>query len=208
MLDKLPLAESAENSLIFHVLISSTCLAKENVIGCQIQDCLILNGCISPVLLAQSSVDRCFFHGEPYFWRYSVLIVIAHSCESSTVKKCAIGIQGKGFDYGVPIVRQAQDSILEGNVSIDSNSSNRRSDFKSDPNGIYGQALASALFTQHYFEHTLGWDFDTVWQWDAANNRPALRPVGARTAGLTPEPAAAANAIDLLTQQICANLWL
>jgi len=210
VLDKLSLAESAENSLIFHVLISNACLAKENMSGCQIQDCLVLNGYISPVLSAQSSIDRCFFHGEPCFvWRYRELIVIAHSCESSTIKKCAIGIQGKGFDYGIPIAQQAQDSILEGNVSIDSNSSNRRSDFKSDPNGIYGQALAPALFTQHYFAHTLDWDFDTVWQWDDANNRPALRPVSARTAGLTPEPAAAAaNTIDLLTQQIRANLWL
>ncbi|MEN9984636.1 MAG: hypothetical protein RI925_138 [Pseudomonadota bacterium] len=76
------------------------------------------------------------------------------------------------------------------------------------PKTIYGQAISPALFTQHYFEHTLGWDFDTVWQWDAANNQPALRPVSARTAGLTPEPAAAANTTDLLTQQIRANLWL
>ena len=212
VLDELSLAESAENSLIFHVLISNACLAKENMSGCQIQDCLVLNGCISSdALLAKSSVERCFFYGIPYIHSGYGYAVIADTCKDSTIKKCAIGIQGEGYYYYViPIVLQTEDSTLEGNISIDSNSSNLQYDssFKSDPNGIYGQALAPALFTQHYFEHTLGWDFDTVWQWDATNNQPALRPVSARTAGLTPEPAAAANTTDLLTQQIRANLWL
>jgi MoxR-like ATPase len=91
---------------------------------------------------------------------------------------------------------------LEKNISIDSNNQ-RHSD------GQYGQFIASALFTQHYFEHTLGWDFDTVWQWDAANNRPALRAISPGTAGLTPKPTAtAAHTTDLLTRQIRANLWL
>jgi MoxR-like ATPase len=65
------------------------------------------------------------------------------------------------------------------------------------------------LFKQRYFEHTLGWDFDTVWQWDDAKDRPALRSIGM---GATPQQAKPAgkdnNMVDLLTQQMRANIWL
>jgi MoxR-like ATPase len=65
------------------------------------------------------------------------------------------------------------------------------------------------LFKQRYFEHTLNWDFDTVWQWDDQENRPALRSVGAGATSQQANPAAQqANMVDLLTQQISANIWL
>ena len=137
---------------------------------------------------------------------------IAVECDNSTVKECAVGIV-TGIS-GITIVNKSlSKTVLEKNISIESNwdgfFQSLGFDTTSDINSIYGQSIASALFTQHYFEHTLGWDFDTVWQWDAANNRPALRAINAGTTGLTPEPTkTAAHTTDLLTQQIRANLWL
>lgn len=210
ILDNFQLTKSAENTFISY-LTSSSILIKNDATNCKIQDCLILNGCISPKLLSKTSIERCFFYGSPQISHdRRDYVTIAYDCQGSTVKNCAIGIQGDEFYYGRPIVNNlGLDTILERNISVDSNSLRPSSNFKSDPNGIYAQALASALFTQHYFEHTLGWDFDTVWQWDAANNRPTLRAISSGAAGLTPNhTATTGHTTDLLTRQIRANLWL
>lgn len=94
-------------------------------------------------------------------------------------------------------------SQLENNIALDVHAGT------SDPNGKDGKSVSAALWTQHYFEHTLGWDFDTVWQWNAAQQQPELRAVG-KTAMLS-QPLANApqeGMGDLLTEQLRANLWL
>jgi hypothetical protein len=96
---------------------------------------------------------------------------------------------------------------LSNNASIDTNPG------LDDPNGQDGKTVAAVRFNQRFFEGNLGWDFDTVWQWDAANNRPALRfdadasqatdPVATNTTAANGAPLQ-----DLLTRQVQANIWL
>jgi MoxR-like ATPase len=95
-------------------------------------------------------------------------------------------------------------STLENNISIDSNSA-RLNDEKKD-----GKSISPALFNQRTFEHTLGWDFQSVWQWDDQKDHPVLRSVGAnaKTASPAKPTAPQADTVDLLTQQIQANIWL
>ncbi len=94
-------------------------------------------------------------------------------------------------------------STLESNVSIDSNSG------EDEINGCDGKTVAALLFKQPYFEHTLGWDFDTVWEWDYVDDRPALRsPSVGTTSQQTKSASQEANMTDLLAQQMRANIWL
>jgi len=94
-------------------------------------------------------------------------------------------------------------STLENNASIDSNPGT------DNMNGKDGKTIAAVLFKQRYFEHTLGWDFDTVWQWDDANDRPTLRSVGMDATSQQAKPAGKDNnMVDLLTQQMRNNIWL
>jgi MoxR-like ATPase len=73
-----------------------------------------------------------------------------------------------------------------------------------------GKSISAALFNQRYFEQTLGWDFQSVWQWDDQKNHPVLRSVGvnAKTASPAKPTAPQADTVDLLTQQIQTNIWL
>lgn len=72
-----------------------------------------------------------------------------------------------------------------------------------------GESIAAARLNQHYLEHTLGWDFDTVWAWDDQKNHPILRQVGVQAfTSHTTAVSAQVNTTDLLTQQIRANIWL
>lgn len=64
------------------------------------------------------------------------------------------------------------------------------------------EVLSKVHDKQRYFENTLHWDFDTVWKWDAKEDRAVLRP-DAKSQQTTN-----AKMMDLLTQQIRANIWL
>lgn len=80
---------------------------------------------------------------------------------------------------------------------------------KSNNDSHDGESIAAATFKQRYFEHTLGWDFETVWEWNKKGNRPALRQVGVQANIAAPtQPGADPNTVDLLTQQVQANIWL
>jgi MoxR-like ATPase len=154
---------------------------------------------------------------------------IAGECSDSTISHCAVGkltLIGQNVNWqrritgpkpithfngvwSAKFITQTTNtsntntSTLKNNASIDNNPGN------DDINGKDGKTVASALFKQRYFEHTLNWDFDTVWQWDDQENRPALRSVGAGATSQQANPAAQqANMVDLLTQQISANIWL
>ena len=73
------------------------------------------------------------------------------------------------------------------------------------------KTVSAALFTQHYFENTLNWDFENTWQWNNAENRPELQSVGvgAVVEGFKSSLSNSNDKTDdLLTQQIRANMWL
>lgn len=132
---------------------------------------------------------------------------IADNCSDSFIRQCALGAF-KPFKRGPHLDQRiagmvAGSSKLENNVALDSHAG------ESDTNGLDGKSLSAALFTQHYFEHGLGWDFTNVWQWNDAKNRPELRVVGVNAAQQQQrftEPQGDMG--DLLQQQLKANLWL
>lgn len=180
------------------------CLAVVNLTGSQNES----RGGIAQLLTQSSLVERCFvtgkgaYQGDGYFF----ISGIAPICDASIVRQCALGRleQTSGrVSLSRIVMNVINASTLENNASVDSNPGT------DNINGTEGKTVAATLFKQRYFEHTLGWDFDTVWQWDDKEDRPALRSVDVGAASQQVKPAAqAANMTDLLTQQISANIWL
>ena len=206
---------------------SGSSLILETAANCTITDCLVVGnwagkgsepsivekrGGIARYLTQGSVVERCFVTGfvkgsKRHMWIACDLTFcgIATTCNASTIRQCALGRLDRSSS-DVPVYRLAEvyqnASTLKNNASIDSNSG------IDDINGIDGKTVAAALFKQRYFEHTLGWDFDTVWQWNDKEDRPALRSVGLGTSSQQVSPAAQeSNMMDLLTQQMRANIW-
>jgi MoxR-like ATPase len=181
----------------------------------KIEDCLVLLGINLEDYhderggiaknIPNTLIERCFVTGK---WKgYVQLAGIAYNATSGPIKNCALGI----FDHNsgrAPFSRIAyhSNSQFENNVSIDS--------VKNGDSGFNGESIAAARFNQRFFEHSLGWDFDRIWVWDDQNNRPALRHVGVEAVcPATPMTTSAHSAsegplVDLLTQQVKANIWL
>lgn len=173
-------------------------------------DCLIINNNVrSSGGVAQeiinSTVARCFSTGNIEFHGWCG---IAHTVNASSITRCALGRFKHAGDSlrGRIAGENKNNSTFEKNVSIDS---------VAKSGSLDGESIAAARFNQRYFEHTLDWDFDKTWVWDHKNDRPALRQVGV---GATPAamptstkaPAASEKkpSVDLLTQQVKANIWL
>jgi MoxR-like ATPase len=162
----------------------------------------VTNGGLALTLDQGSVAERCFVWIDG---NYAKRGGMAYTCDNSTVRYCALGRQGKHPYASDGRITQNinRTSTLQHNIALDSIIIIGTSDAQ----GKDGKSVSAALFNQHYFEHTLGWDFDTVWQWNSTLNRPQLQSVGV---GATVKPVAAsqANTDDLLTQQIRTNIWL
>ncbi|WP_296943230.1 AAA family ATPase [uncultured Massilia sp.] len=180
-----------------------------------LRDCKVLGG-IASKLVKGSVVERCFVAGTlkklsalaMLSFMYAglpgkaVLAGIAYACEDSAIRYCAVGrLDVQDDDVRLNYRIAENKGGLDNNASIDANPGT------DSINGSNGKTVAAALFTQRYFEHTLGWDFAAVWQWDAASGTPVLRasPAGGRAAG--PAASRSAPAGDLLARQLRANLW-
>lgn len=197
---------------------SGTSLIRGTAISCTIKDCLVVINSVNSLnpfeftnkggiasSAKNSIVERCFVTEKLQHSNFDNAIFsgIADTCDAGSIRLCAVGeFAGKGLICR--IVREVQNAVTLGkNASIDSNTGT------DDINGPDGKTVAAALFKQRYFEHTLGWDFDTVWRWDDANDRPALRSIGAGATLQQAKPASQkTNMTDLLTQQMRANIWL
>jgi|GEM_PF-6733040 len=153
--------------------------------------------------LAQGSVtERCFVWIDANYNRRAGM---AYTCDNSTIRYCALGRAGKHSYASDGRIAQNINltSSLEHNIALDSITVIG----KSDAQGRDGKSLSVEWFDQHYFEHTLGWDFKKVWKWNSSLNRPELQSVGVGAivqAATTPK----SNTEDILTQQIRANIWL
>lgn len=196
--------------------ISGSSLIFNSATQCVISDCQVSGdwntlrkqGGIATSLNNGSIVERCFvagqlsYHGGGYY-NFSGITVY---CRGSTIRCCAIGPVNTQISDN-PFFRLAE-SIdtcrLESNASIDTN---QTYNVENNTHGKDGATVSAALFKQRYFEHTLGWDFEKVWQWDDANNQPILRQEGI-TAGYAEANTAEGGSIELLLQQIQANIWL
>jgi len=158
-------------------------------------------------------VERCFATGRYEEKNTSIYFGgIVGNGENSAIRHCAVGPLELLIRYSKQKQRIVSDKPslqLQNNASIDTNPG------QDDPNGRDGKTVAAARFNQRFFEGSLGWDFDTVWKWDAANNRPALRfaahaPQASEAGPATPHDTAASGTPleDLLTRQVQANIWL
>ena len=74
-----------------------------------------------------------------------------------------------------------------------------------------GKTIDAAQWKQRYFENNMGWDFEDVWVWNDAENRPELRYVGVNAAKpqAKPQPQNPQEGMgDLLGIQLRSNIWL
>jgi len=214
------ISDTARNSIIT-ACESGASLISVNAFNCTISDCLVLinmdfdnsignyvPGGIVHALSEGSLVERCFVSGTLNSTG-SNFNGIASGCDDSTIRRCALGRLDFGEDIGevrellTRISPGGLKSKLENNISINSNPGT------DSINGKNGQTVDEKLFKQRYFEHTLDWDFNTVWQWDNKEDRPALRSVGVGSSYQQKESSGQdTNMTDLLTQQMLANIWL
>lgn len=195
--------------------------------NCRIADCLIVldyrgdygehRGGVVWKLAEGSVIERCLVTGKyesrGHFYGF------ASNCNNSRISNCALGpfrasspgpFRTSSADALVKrITGRRNDSVLLNNAAVDSVRSVSRNN---EPDGLNGATVATASFNQYYFEHALGWDFDSVWTWNDQTGLPALRQVGVGAAAASTAINAATPAgikqVDLLTQQLRANLWL
>lgn len=192
---------------------------------CNISDCLVICDCLvdrsdkkSGIvgLLKDSQIERCLVAGklgsaENMFgiaFSSANFSGLAWQCDAkSAIRNSALGVQQKpstpSIEMSHRIVQAGYSDVsLENNIATDNTSS---ADDSSDPNGPNGRTVALASFNQYLFEHTLNWDFETVWEWDTEINLPTLR---ALTSSGGQGTTAGGNEVDLLVQQCQANIWL
>ena len=230
----------AENSQIVRCRTTGGPLIySSSIYNCQVLDCEVkVHGSqysgyagIAFLLNKGTVVERCIVSGSG-----SVGYGIAYYSDNSVVRHCAIGPLA---EVNYRIVEQNKNSgRLEHNISIESDSKQTGSNFVvgsilrshltdvqaiaipqafgsnqigDDGNGLEGKTVAAAQWKQHYFELTLGWDFEQVWQWDHQNNVPTLRQVGVTALKTTTEQTPKQDGekmVDLLALQLKDNLWI
>ncbi len=180
----------------------TNCLAVVNFSGSQNE---YLSG-IASSLTHGSVVERCFVMGKcnsPGTFNFSGITKI---CDASIIRQSALGRMDRDSYVNMRrLVWEKKDtSTMKNNVSIDSNPG------KDDIDGEDGRTVAATLCKQRYFQNTLDWDFDNIWIWNNKEDRPELRSVGAGAAiSQQVKPAAQqTNMMELLTQQMRANIWL
>ncbi|MFM5809102.1 AAA family ATPase [Aeromonas veronii] len=185
----------------------------------KIFDCaFILDGCdfssFSSVgyvanICNNSIISRCFIEGEckgskyldsVFFAEYSNVEINSNACG---LIKSYNGNHNAMYGF-VSGVKPSLKSF--NNISIDILELWGRVD---DANGKDGKKIPSLLFKQFVFEHTLGWDFNNVWQWDSQKNSPRLKFVGVEAvSNPIDDEISESDKIDLLIQQMNANLWV
>jgi len=188
-----------------HTCMIRDCAIKMHIVRHTSENLRKLGG-IAAAVTHNSVIERCFVTGyvRNYMSGDVYLSGIAGDCEASVIRHCAVGELALEGSHVRLIQRIAgAGGTLEKNASLDLNAGD------SDSNGCNGKTVPGALFKQHYFEYTLGWDFDNVWQWNAGDDKPELRPPGAdampQHVGGKQEQG---RIVDLLTQQMAANLWV
>jgi len=165
----------------------------------------ILTGGVA-MSLHDSTVERSIVTGSPATGYSVKFSCIAWQSKASMIRQCAFGAfnfqQEVSLNAGRIVNNMDAASKLENNVALDCHKG------ESDPGGINGKSLSAALFTQHYFEHTLDWDFKDIWQWNNTENQPELRAVGTDAMRYSGLHGLSGEMGDMLTQQLTANIWV
>lgn len=161
----------------------------------------IQNGCV---------VERCFVTGK---LTYVIsggggFAGIGRKDKSSSIKQCAVGKLElfTSSTFGAMFLQNRFQRIAAGNTDHLAQNVALDGFYGSDePNGADGKTLDESLYKQTYFENSLNWDFSTIWQWDAKEDRPALRM---QVPGSVSASAVRGDTMGLLAQQINDNIWL
>lgn len=170
-------------------------------------------------ILYDSKLENVYVQGKVFYYQlesyrnsdYARFSGIVAEAKPGTICGALVGlVEEKGGKLGgmtyiinneVRDNEEVVDLVHERNAFLGSNH------WGSDYTGA--QKLPPALFSQYYCEHILGWDFDTVWDWNEQENRPVLKPYQQGMLGTsshseqTPK-----NKQSLLQQQVMANIWL
>ena len=193
-------------------LIGNTAIASSiNNCSVTLKDTRWVNCCSGGIvyLLMQGSIENCYVTGNLtkntlYNSHFSA---IAFICDGTVIRSSALGkLHLKDIQLTGRIVNNIKGQTdIQNNIALDLHQG------QSDAQGKDGRSVSVALFTQHYFEKHLGWDFKNTWQWNNAENRPELQSVGvgAVVEGFKSSSSNSNSTTDdLLTQQIRANIWL
>ena len=133
---------------------------------------------------------------------------IANECDkSSLIQDCAIAENNRKFKRRIVGAALGSNNLVN-NVSHTSNAGGG----DNQESGLDGKSISNVQWNQHYFEHVLGWDFSTVWEWDSNAKQPMLRKqspaaLAAKTNAI-PQQQPNDGQTSLLLQQLQANIWL
>ena len=166
-------------------------------------------GGIAQNVINNSTVERCFVSGE--IIRYNSNNRLYFQGVARTVKNsklCNNAIGSINFDknetnFRYRICEQCSNSQIDNNIAITNPNQSFDNDLIKN-----GKTIAPVLFTQDYFEHDLGWDFTTIWQWNDERNEPELHPYTPTTEPQSSSQNPSVNTGSLLAQQLQANIWL
>ncbi|NWK79560.1 AAA family ATPase [Aquitalea sp. LB_tupeE] len=165
-------------------------------------------GAITYNLLEGSVVNSCVICGSAHYSGsyYFYLYTIAVNMMSGVVRNCFVGpLERSSSDVRIcGISSGGSTAVLENNYVLDSVAVDVSSH---EPNGFNCGKIPEVRFGQRFLEHTLHWDFDTVWEWDSQNKAPKLRKFNAVPEGLVSLDDKG-ESVDLLTSQIVNNIWL
>ncbi len=203
---------------------SRSVLVRYNVDSSHITDCQALlelpiynsydnhrkAGGIAQTVINNSTVERCFVSGKIIRYNSSYELYfqgIAYTVENSKLCNNAVGSisisQSHYMYFNYRIFAECSDVQIGNNIAISSPNQSFDNDFIRN-----GKNIAPVLFTQDYFEHDLGWDFTTIWQWNDKRNEPELRPYTQTTEPQSSSQNLSVNTGSLLAQQLRANIWL
>lgn len=161
-----------------------------------------------------SKINRCYVSGEfeTHHSSYEYIGCFSRNAAKSEIVTCALGpisfIDNPCYSMKKlsGFFEDGASNILRNNITIDTNEFYGHID---DANGQDGKRIAKARFNRYLFEHDLGWDFKNIWQWDDQADSPRLQSVGLMAANNSSrEQTPASGKIDLLVQQMNANLWV
>lgn len=161
-----------------------------------------------------SKINRCYVSGifSSHNSNYEFLGCFSRGAAESEIIACALGPVScmdhpfLGNKKLIGFFKEGAKNTLINNISIDTNEFHGNTDGSNDKDG---KKIAKARFNRYLFEYDLGWDFQNIWQWDSQTNSPRLQSVGLMVANNPiSEQAPESDKIDLLVQQMNANLWV
>lgn len=167
--------------------------------------------------LENSTIEYCFIKGNLQHKESGHAYYAGISWKTdatSTIRRNAVGdILFHGNHY----VSENQDFygliIYEGEPTLDHNISIDRNNhvigtIANDSNRKNAESISAEFFTQYYFEHTLGWDFEHTWIWNDETNEPNLRETAGSGRPAMQRTGSNGKQASLLEQQLVQNIWL